>query len=376
MLVIAALHLIGGWFYSAGFKRDVLDVGPKPRPAEIVVRDLTGTTVTLEAPGPRQDIGHPGTLSMYWEGGFAQVHEVTEVAGNRITRGYELLTGEDPPVCSDQIDRCEAVNLGGYAYPTGPSDVGLAFEETSYETPLGPMGAWVVPGDSSDWALHIHGWTAHRREAIRLLGPIHDVGWNSMVIDYRNDVGAPADPSGMYRFGLTEWKDVEAAVRNLLAKGAERIVLVGYSTGAAHAMAFLERSDIAVRIDGLVFDSPNIELVETVRFGSRDSRFPVVNIPISRLVAEFGLWLSDLRWHVDWESTNYLQRAEATIRVPTLLFHGSADQRVPVSVGQRLAARIPRLVTYVETPAAGHVMSWNANHERYENELRGFLRSL
>jgi len=30
----------------------------------------------------------------------------------------------------------------------------------------------------------------------------------------------------------------------------------------------------------------------------------------------------------------------------------------------------------VETPAAGHVMSWNANPERYERRLRRFLDSV
>jgi hypothetical protein len=33
-------------------------------------------------------------------------------------------------------------------------------------------------------------------------------------------------------------------------------------------------------------------------------------------------------------------------------------------------------VDLVETPAAGHVMSWNANPERYERYLTGFLSRL
>jgi hypothetical protein len=37
---------------------------------------------------------------------------------------------------------------------------------------------------------------------------------------------------------------------------------------------------------------------------------------------------------------------------------------------------VPDLVDLVETPAAGHVMSWNANPERYERYLAGFLSRL
>lgn len=378
MLVVAGLHLLGGWVYSIGFKRDVLALGEKEVPAEIVVRALSGDTITLEAASARQDIGHPGTLGLYWDGGYSQVGEVVDVIGGKVVRRFQHLKGRPPPVCSDgHLEACEAVSLGGYAYPDDPSDVSLAFKESTYLSPLGPVGAWIVEAPfARRWTIHIHGWTAHRREAIRLLKPINESGWNSMVIDYRNDEGAPTDPSGLHRFGLSEWQDVEAAVESALDREAAEIVLVGYSTGAAHAMSFLERSDLASVVTGLIFDSPNIDLAATIRLGSRGSRFPVVRVPVTRLVTEFGMWISDLRWHVDWVATNYLLRASETIKTPTLLFHGTADQRVPVSVARRLAQVIPGLVTYVETPTAGHVMSWNADRAQYERELRGFLRRL
>ena len=373
-----ALHLIGGWIYSEGFKRDVLDLGERQRPPEIVVRGLTKDTVSLEAPGPRQDIGHPGTLGLYWDNGYSQVHEVLEVRDRLIVRRYEPIKGGQPPVCPQgPLGDCPKVELGSYAFPDDPSTVGLAFSDARYASPLGPIGAWMVPaGESKRWTLHIHGWTAHRREALRLLPPLHEEGWSSMVIDYRNDEGAPPDPGGKHRFGLAEWEDVEAAVNHLVDKGAEDITLVGYSTGAAHTMAFLERSQMADRVTGIVFDSPNINLVETIRHGSMGSRFPVVNLPVTRLVSEVGMWLSDLRWHVDWEATNYVLRADQSIRVPTLVFHGSADHRVPIATSQALAARLPELVSLVETPAAGHVMSWNADRNRYERTLREFMASL
>jgi pimeloyl-ACP methyl ester carboxylesterase len=91
---------------------------------------------------------------------------------------------------------------------------------------------------------------------------------------------------------------------------------------------------------------------------------------------EFGMWIADLRWKVDWETTNYVQRAEHILRVPALVFHGTSDQVIPISVSRQLEATVPRLVDLVETPAAGHVMSWNANPERYERYLTGFLSRL
>src|SRR5665811_288136 len=40
--------------------------------------------------------------------------------------------------------------------PASPSDVGLDTEEVTYESPLGPMDAWVTDGSRSEWIIHVH----------------------------------------------------------------------------------------------------------------------------------------------------------------------------------------------------------------------------
>ncbi|MFZ0014671.1 MAG: hypothetical protein WAL25_11225, partial [Acidimicrobiia bacterium] len=69
----------------------------------------------------------------------------------------------------------------------------------------------------------------------------------------------------------------------------------------------------------------------------------------------------------------YVPRADAIIRVPALVFHGTADQVVPIAGSRQLKARVGELVELVETPAAGHVLSWNADPKRYEAHLARFL---
>jgi fermentation-respiration switch protein FrsA (DUF1100 family) len=69
-------------------------------------------------------------------------------------------------------------------------------------------------------------------------------------------------------------------------------------------------------------------------------------------------------------------RADQILQVPALVFHGSADQTVPISVSRQLEAKVPRLVELVETQAAGHVMSWNADPARYEGYLTRFLQKI
>ena len=339
------------------------------------VRSVDESTVVLEASEPRQDIGHPGTLGLYWEDGYAHIGEVVEVEALTVTRSFALLNGTLPPTCHQQLLLdCAPVDLESYAYPKDPSDRGIAFDDIQFAGPLGSLGAWLVPGgEGTRWAIHVHGWTGERREAVRFLPVYAAAGITSMVIDYRNDPGTVHDPTGRYRFGLTEWEDVEAAVRHAASAGASEIVLAGYSTGAAHVMSFLEQSDLRDLVVGVVFDSPNIILADVVRANTQDARFPAINLRMGQLMKEVGLWLADIRWKIDWDRTNYVQRAEQTLAVPTLVFHGTSDQRVPISVSRQLEARAPEAVTLVETQAAGHVMSWNANPERYENRLARFL---
>ncbi|MFQ5522359.1 MAG: alpha/beta hydrolase [Acidimicrobiia bacterium] len=376
-LLSTGLLLVGGIIYAEGVKRSALVVRGPRRTFGVWVRGLLNSRVVLAAVEPHQGIGHPGILGLWWPEGYGRLGRVEGVVGLEVTRSFEHLVGEPPPLCPQgPLENCPPVDIEAYAYPSDPSDAGLGFEEVTYETPLGPMGAWKVAAAGDRWALHVHGWTAERREAIRLLPVLHEEGMTSMVIDYRNDPGAPRDPTGLYRFGLTEWEDVEAAVRYALDHGAEDLVLVGYSTGAAHIMSFLERSDLAPSVRGLVFDAPNISIVEAIRFGSRGVTYPGTPIRIGRVVQEVGLWIADVRWKVDWDTTNYVERATTIIKVPTLVFHGTADRRIPLSVSRRLQALSPDRVQLVVTPAAGHVMSWNADPERYERYLRGFLGSI
>jgi uncharacterized protein len=365
VLVMALIHLVSGWFLSKDLYRDALAVHTRPKELGVRVRELTRDWIVLEAPVPRWDIGHPGTLGLAWDDGYARLGDVIDVKGSRFVRHYEPLWGE-PPLCTGPLEDCPPVEIDPYAYPHDPTDVGLEFETISYPSPVGSVSAWLVPARTKNWAVLCHGWTAEKRELIRMLPAIHDAGFNSLVIDYRNDPGAPRDVTGRYRFGLSEWEDLEAAVDWVSAGGVDSLVVGGCSTGGALVMAFLERSPRADSVSGVFLDAPNVILTEAIRHATRDLR-------ATSLMIEFGMWIADLRWKIDWEATNYVRRAGEILTVPTLVFHGTSDQTIPISVSRQLEARVPAMVELVETPAAGHVMSWNADPARYERYLRNFL---
>jgi uncharacterized protein len=369
--VVVAFHLGAGWYFSGLIEQDGLRPQVPSRDFGVIATDIQDELIRLS--GTDDAIAAPGRFGLWWDGGYAQVDRITATAEDDPTFAQRALIPIDgtPPVCaSGNMDACQQLDLETVAYDN-PAMAGLDAQDVTYQSPLGSMDAWLIDGESSRWAIHVHGWRTDRREAIRTLPTFNDAGLPSLVIAYRNDSGAPADPTGRYRFGRSEWMDVEAAVEYALTNGAEDVVLVGYSTGAAAIMAFLDRSEHRDDVAGVVFDSPNVDFGRAVKNNAADRKL-VGPIPIPPTLTAFAMWLADLRYDVGWDVIDYTGDA---VPVPGLVFQGSADGTVPPSVATDLAAANPQTIELVET-GADHVASWNEDPDRYESKLSAFLASI
>ncbi|MCK4828870.1 alpha/beta hydrolase, partial [bacterium] len=64
--------------------------------------------------------------------------------------------------------------------------------------------------------------------------------------------------------GLTEWKDLEGAAKYAAERGAEKLILVGYSMGGAIVTNFLYRSPLAGKVLGAILDAPMLDLNATI----------------------------------------------------------------------------------------------------------------
>ena len=196
------------------------------------------------------------------------------------------------------------------------------------------------------------------------------------MIELRNDPDAPADPSGLYRFGRTEWQEIEGAVRYAMDNGAEQVILAGYSTGATGEMAFLEQSELADNVVAIFFDSPNLDFGRAVMVEARDTALiPGLPFTVPDSLTATAMAIADLRFDVGWREINYVDD-EGVLTVPSLVFHGDQDGTVPLSVSEDLAAANPEWVQLVVFPGADHVRSWNADRTRYETTLGDFLTAL
>lgn len=266
------------------------------------------------------------------------------------------------------------------AFSPEPDSIVLAvgdfeIEEVSYSTPLGEMDAWYLPAEGSTWVIHVHGKGATPDEAEHLFPVLQQAGYPQLSITYRNDEGQPDDPSGYYQYGATEWADVAGALEHARANGAESIVFVGFSTGGSHVLSFSYRHNLDP-VKGIILDSPNIDMGDTVDFGASKRELPVLPFNVPPTLSATAKFMTSLRIGVNWKSLDYPSRAEASLRVPVLVVHGEEDETVPVSQSLRFAASAPELVRLVRVTGAGHVDSYQTDPDRYLAEVLSFLQEV
>ncbi len=376
VLVLALLFFVGGgWYFSGLIYSDGLQVKQTPNPHEHEVVAVEEGAITLTDPrGEGSTLDGDHVWGMRWaeaggtsavEAGFGQLSG-DGTGEDEVTRSFELLSGRSPQVG-------DVAALDRDAFPKNPEvALGRTVEDVVYDGPLGQFPAWYVPGEGSTWAVLLHGKGVDRAEVLRLMRSTVGAGLPSLAITYRNDVDVPQDEGGMYQFGVTEWADLDAAVTYAQDNGAQDVVLVAASMGGAITAAYLENVPDAP-VSAVVMDSPMLDFGESVSHGAAQRKLPILGE-----VPEALVWsakrLASLRYDVDWEGMDYLDDT-SWLDVPTLLVHGSADLRNPLSVSEELASSRPELVELLVIPEAVHVGSWNADPDTYDTAVSDFLRA-
>lgn len=366
VLLVLAFFLGGGWYFSGQVHADGLQVRhPRASYGQEVVAVGKGT-ITIADPADEEPVlDGDAVYGLEWEGGYGQISG-DGTGDDDVTRDFELLSGEPP-------HEGTVVSPDRPAFSDPEAALDREVEDVTFDSDLGPLDAWYAPGPSDTWAVLVHGKGGERAEMLRTMRTTVDAGLPSLAITYRNDAGAPADPSHLYQFGRTEWRDLDAAVGYATDHGARNVVLVGASMGGGIIASYLQNTPEAP-VAGVVLDSPMLDFGETVSYGAEQEPLPVlghVPAPLTWTAKQ----ISALRYDVDWAATDYLDDP-GWLTVPALVFHGTADSTVPLRTSERLEASHPDLVTLEVVPRAEHVESWNVDPAAYDAEVARFLRRL
>ena len=371
VLTPLALFLGAGWYYSGEIERRGFIAHNEPDSLDLRVTSIADGWITLAATSDTEPNGRwnrPGVWGLESVDTYNRVSNIIDVTGDAVVR--ELIVLGPLPGVGDRV------RIDSFAYPGDPLTAhGIEFQEVGVPAALGIFPAWLTTGESDTWVILVHGQGADRREFLRTLPMFVERGYPTLTITYRNDEGLPSDPEGYYRFGAEEWEDLEAAATFALAAGARDVVLVGYSMGGAIVVSFLYNSEVADRARGVILDSPALDLEEGIDFNAAQER--VFGVPLPGPLTWLAKSLTTLRFGIDFSSMNHLDRAaELSPSTPILLFHGSDDSSVPISLSDKLAEARPDIVEYHVFAEATHVGSWNLDTERYESVVHGFLDRL
>ncbi|MBI4338815.1 MAG: hypothetical protein HY680_02540 [Chloroflexi bacterium] len=366
VVVLAAAGGIagGGWYLSDILKKDALMPNHKPSDLDMRVIAVGNGQITLGVTPSTSNTApwkYDGVWGVRWDSGYGQAGAISQLTEQQVVRPFTAFNGELHPD--------DMVRLEGTAFPSDPYQVfAIPFQEVRYTSPLGEFKAWYVEGKGSTWVITVHGRNAPLREGLRILPTIVGMGYPVLMIEYRNDDGAPPNPDGLLRYGQAEWQDMEGAVGYALQQGAHDVVLVGFRMGGAIVANFLYQSAQADKVRGVILDAPMINFNKTIDLGVQQRGYPT-------LVAGVAKGFSQLRFGVPWRKLDYLKHTDR-LKAPILLFHGDADPTVPIATSDALAKARPDIVRYVRMEGALHVGSWNRDPTAYEAAVQTFLQDI
>jgi uncharacterized protein len=369
IVLIVAVYVGGGWYFANEIHARALDGAERraslaldPDVRIVSVGDETVTLAPIDDDLPLE-IETPGLWGLRWADGYGQLGDIVGEAGAAIERTFAILQGDPPdPNMPAEIDT--------RAFPDART-AGVQARDVLVRGPLGRYPAWFVLGDRKTWVVLLHGFSTSRLDNVRYLGALRNAGYPTLTITYRNDVGAPEDPSGLLRYGLTEWKDLEAGVEYAIGQGSAGVVLMGVSMGGGVIAAFLERSDLAEEVRALVLDAPMLNFSQTIDDNASRERLPVIGTPLPPGLTAAAKLIARMRWGIEWGDLDYLKHP-SKFSMPILVFHGTRDETVPIATSEELKRLVPE-IQFVHGAGAGHIECWNLDPKVYESKMISFL---
>jgi len=332
---------------------------------KIVGVDLAAQTITLER---TRDTELPGRYGLFTTGSEPYVKLGTVLSADASTVKRKLLTEIGP----DSTLSGEAAFSGWYY--DKPEQLHLPFTTELIGSAVGPCPAWLFEaGDAATWVIQVHGRGTTRAECLRAVPLLHALGLSVLVVSYRNDGEAPRTGGGTYALGTTEWHDVDAAIAFALRRGAQRVVLMGWSMGGAVVLQTALNSAHSDAVCGLILESPVVDWRVVLGFQAGQLRLPhpVTELALGALQGGWGRPVTHAGG-ISLDSLDIVARA-GELRHPILILHSDDDGYVPSDASHALAGARPDLVELQAFQVARHTKLWNYDPERWSEAIREWL---
>jgi uncharacterized protein len=358
-------------YVTAGVARAVVTPVRKRKQDQAVVDFDDSTREVTLTDTPDAAVGGRYGLWFANDSGYARIGDVVDRRHGTVTRVVDdVLFGD--------IGSARSARLSGWYY-LEPEDLGYPVSSVSIATSLGEAPAWLIQAeeDTGKWVIQVHGRGAERQEALRAVSVFRESGYTSLIISYRNDGDAPESEDRRYGLGGTEWLDVEAGIRFALERGAQSIVLMGWSMGGAIVLQTATRSPSLEKVHGIVLESPVIDWINTLDYQADLMKVPspIAKGALRLIESPWGKPITGLEAAIDFTSMDFVTRA-LDLTLPTLILHSDDDGFVPSTASRALAASRPDIVTLVPFTEAKHTKLWNYDEVRWNSSIKTWLSQL
>lgn len=327
--------------------------------------DLEAKTITTTDEGTLQLDGRYGLFHSN-DHGYLKIGKILERKDGAVTR--ELIRSYGAVV-----NHGTKISNTGYYYQN-PAELDLSYEQIEIDGELGTYPAWAFTGNSSPtWIIQVHGRGASKAEGLRMVPLVEKLGYNSLLISYRNDPEAPRSDDGKYSLGDTEWQDVHAAMEWAVSRGAKNIYLAGWSMGGSIAIQTLLRSELSKYVKGIILESAVGSWKTLCQEMLVERGLPpilctgastLLNSPLHGLLGKSA--------PLDFRRVDIVRNADK-INVPILALHSIDDKYVPSTAIEQLAAKRSDIVTLKLWREAGHTRLWNYDSALWESQITEWL---
>lgn len=236
------------------------------------------------------------------------------------------------------------------------------------------INGWFFPSiGSKTTVLMIHDYGRNRlqfdEETFKLITRFNNEGLNVLTIDLR---GSGNSSGSISTFGKNETTDVLTAIKYLKQQDTEKIILMGFSTGASSCLSAITKTPYRDSILGIVADSPYAKIDDYIDFATTE-----------------GSWLPKypFRYSIDFivkklskvsDDMDIIPQIPDIIPTPLLLIDG-AQKELNTSYNSKLLYELyfrksPVPVHYWNSGAREYGQSFITEPDRYMETVVEFIK--
>jgi len=249
--------------------------------------------------------------------------------------------------------------------------VHLPYEDVSFPSAAGDhrLEGWYIPASepTDRTIVFSHGYGGNREEIwvpiYELARFAHEQGFNALMFDY----GYVYHPERVVTGGANESLDLIGAVRYAKSRGADEVVVWGFSMGAGTALqAALGENGI----DAMILDSTFVLEPDTLYHNLKQ----YADLPREPSLTLLR-WLYPLVNGSGMQEVPYQTIKHAAYDIPILMIHGTLDERSPYAIVQGIASNQTKhdASDFWLVPNATHELVYRKEKEEYVRRAAEFL---